>query len=61
MELSSVLYPKSLLLFGDYNNDGYGDISITFMDTANKFPQSVLLENQACLGAACGIYNARLI
>lgn len=58
VEFSTPLYSQSLLLFGDFNNDGYDDLSLTFVnDPNNEVPNSQLLENIPCVGVACGSYN----
>jgi len=37
------LYEDAMLLFGDYNNDAYPDLSLTFIE--NDLPYVALLRN----------------
>lgn len=32
ISLGKMLYEKAVLLFSDYNNDGYEDLTLTFVD-----------------------------
>jgi len=60
VQLGSPLLPSSLLLFGDYNNDGFDDLSLTFTDQ-NNLPNAQLYTNIPCFGDSCGTFNPLFI
>lgn len=47
MELGAEPDANAVLLFGDFNNDAYDDLSVTLK--INDQPRAVLLENIECL------------
>lgn len=60
VSLGKQVDPNSVLLFGDYNNDGYDDLTLTLLDSAN-LPAAALFKNIPCTGTQCGTYNPQFI
>jgi hypothetical protein len=60
VQLNSPLHPSALLLFGDYNNDGFDDLSLTFTDQNNQ-PNAQLYTNVPCFNKDCGTFNPLFI
>lgn len=61
IELGRKVSFDAVLLFGDYDNDGYEDLTLTQIDGNTGRPKAVLLHNQPCLGEECGTYNPTFI
>lgn len=61
ISLGRQVYGSSVLLFGDYNNDGYEDLTLTFVDPTTSLPSAALLKNIQCFDAQCGTFNPLFI
>ena len=59
--LGKKLYSGSVLLFGDYDNDGYEDLSLSFLDPKTSLPSATLLKNIQCVEIQCGTFNPAFI
>lgn len=57
IDLGTNVAQNAVLLFGDYDNDGYDDLTITTIDANTQRPKAILLHNIGCLGQECGTYN----
>lgn len=51
----------AVLLFGDYDNDGYDDFSVTLIDPSTGYPRAMLFHNDPCTGNECGTFNPLFI
>lgn len=59
--LNQAVTDDAVLLFGDYDNDGYEDFTVTQIDPTSGLPSAALFHSDACLDAACGSYNPFLM
>jgi hypothetical protein len=50
-----------VLLFGDYDNDGYEDLTLTLLDPTTSLPSATLLKNTQCVDSQCGTFNPLFI
>lgn len=57
INLGTAVASNAVLLFGDYDNDGYDDLTVTAIDANTNKPKAILLHNVGCIGEECGTFN----